>query len=282
MTDLETLSRHGDLYPEERHLQPVPDMLYTSSSGLLKSVRIDEEVLGRSGMVYTEAPQLARYLTDHSVEVADYAAAYSSIQAAFERQGQVWGFSGYATGGFAYAAEAHGMSEVYARLAARNRLPAMAIDGGVSAGVLGLSALIARNHHVRTMGVIPYAGLGSVGVRDDMLVWGHTYKQREEMVGSLPDVLVCVGGAEGTRRECQQAITCGSAVLLLASKDYGEHALPATYKAHEDLALAEGQGRLIVCGPDDDIAASVDRIYEAGQAGDRARRLPFVGRLLGQ
>jgi predicted Rossmann-fold nucleotide-binding protein len=253
------------------------------SVGKSVEIPVDEEVLPHLGRIYTDNTELQCILQRYATRVATLGLAQRLIEDYLTGKRLVWGFSGYATPGFDYSVESRGMTLLYNRLAEMDHQPALSIDGGVSAGVLGLNAIIAKEHRVATLGCIPFKGLTSISARDHMVVWGATYQEREVLVGTLPDVLVCVGGGDGTRRECQAALRQGSVVMLLALRDYGPASLPETHQNFSEMRSAAHDGRLIVCRSEQDIAASVEAAITAAthtSSISRPARLQTIRRLL--
>ncbi len=220
-------------------------------------VTVDDTVLACTGRLYAGSSALRGVLRQRGAHTATLIEAARFVEQRISA-GMIWGFSGYATAGYPYGVEAESLSELYGYLSKIGKKPSLVVDGGVSAGVLGLNGVIAEQHQVTTFGCIPLQGLSSTGLRDHMVIWGNTYDDREILVGTLPDILVCVGGGDGTRRECQTALNNGSVVLLLSPRSYGPNSLPETYQGFSEMTRALSEHRLFVCGPNDSVRSCVD------------------------
>lgn len=274
------LCTEGEQFLEPRETTQLKGLTFEHPRKGTTDIAIDQAVLLQQGMVYTGDPMLRQTLSELNIATEDLASAGAVIQERREH-GRVWGFSGYATGGFSYKTDAAGLTRLYDHLVAKNEKPALAVDGGVSAGSLGLSGIVAAMNQVPTMGMIPRQGLSSIGVRDHLVVWGDTYQDREVMVGTTPDVLVCIGGSEGTQRECQTALRWGTPVLLLALNDaYAPSALPNAYKTLPDMVSAVDSGTMIVCRSMDAIPSSVDALLDVAANNDRSATDDELAQLL--
>jgi hypothetical protein len=111
----------------------------------------------------------------------------------------------------------------------------------------------------------------------------HTYEGREQLVSATPDVLVCVGGGDGTLRECKGALGHGSVVILLAVCSYDP---PSFVESHRDitfLAEAEDKGQLFVCRrPQEIVSVARSAAITAGRTSraNRPERLKALRHLL--
>lgn len=142
---------------------------------------------------------------------------------------------------------------------------------------MGLNGLIAQRRGIQTMGFIGKEGLGKVGVRDHLVLWGEMNSHRQVLVGCTGDALVCAGGKKGTEEECLTALVNGSAVLLLALRDdYPEDSLPNNYHESEGMSVSVASGQMVVCQSIDDIPASVDRILDVNTGRTRTMRRDIV------
>jgi hypothetical protein len=208
--------------------------------------------------------------------------ATDRIESMFAKLGVIWGVSGFATPGPDCSAEAGGLAALYQFLADSNRLPMLVADGGASVGVLGLNGLIADMHNVLTLGFTPLQGIASMGPRNHTVIWGNSYRDREQLVGLLPDALVCAGGGDGAGRECETTIDNGGPVLLLALKKYDEGTLPVTFRSWPKLQQAESEGQLVVCESLDDLPRCIGLVYEMAKlaAAQRPGRLTAITHLL--
>lgn len=259
---ISNLRAHGEQFPAGTRI-----LSAIGNAGL----QADLGVLGETGQLYTNDTISHQSLTHAGLQVAPAAPAVATVAAAMDR-GLVWGFSGYATEGPSYQAEADGLQLLHETLKDIGEQPAMTIDGGCSAGVLGLNGLLAARHHIPTLGIIPRRGLDSVGVRDHMLIAGLSYRDREVFVGTIPDVLVCIGGAAGTEREYATALRAGSTVLLLMLRDYPPTSLAHTYSAVPETAQALADERLFVCNTPQAITDNAEQALDAARRTALPRR----------
>lgn len=266
----ESLCYQGKQFPEPHSLLELDEPTFTHPGHGEMRIAVDVPVLAKQGMTYVGNSALAASLELERIPVASTALASSLLARHLQdKDARVWGFSGFATGGFnhdtqepfGYREEGEGLRQLYGHLRERDQLPSLAIDGGVSEGFLGLSSIVARSAGVATLGFIPREGLGSVGVRDHMVVAGDTYQDREALV-STADILVCAGGFKGTVRECIGAVLGGAAVLMLDLKAYPASALPNTFQDYEELRKAHTDKRLIVCKSADEMAECVDEVLQ--------------------
>ncbi len=249
----------GEQFPNRPAACVLENTWYEHPRKGVRAVEVDLAVLATASRVYAEDVSLANGLSAQGLARPERLASAGHVVAERMQHGLVWGFSGYATAGYSYYDEARGMTYLYAQLESIGALPSLAVDGGMSAGVLGLNGILARRWDVASMGFAPRQGLSGIGNRDHMVVWGNTYQSREVIVGTVPDILVCVGGSDGTMRECLTALRLGGSVLLLALKaEYGEHSFPRMYSELPEAQQALREGRMRVCHFTDGIAASVD------------------------
>ncbi len=186
----------------------------------------------------------------------------------------IWGVSGFAEGGHDYTAEAHFLNVFYKYLVATDRKPCLSVDGGVSEGNLGLNAIAAAMHQIQTLGCIPLEGLASISARTFMIAWGNVYRDREILVGTIPDAILCMDGADATRRECQIALANEGVVFLMRLKDYGPKSLGATYQNDPEMMKAITEKRLFVCRSMSELRAALDANWE------KIRRTVLVSREL--
>jgi hypothetical protein len=280
----ESLCYQGQQFPEPHEVTQL-DGVTLSYQGENIPVEIDRQALALQGETYVGDPDLREALQAQGIKTSTWEEATNLLgqYLAPESDSLVWGFSGYATGGvdsatgspFSYEDEANGLLGLYDYLAAKDELPRLAIDGGVSEGFLALNSVIAQSAGVRTLGFIPKEGLASVGIRDDLVVAGETYRDREKAVGTA-DVLVCAGGKGGTARECIRAIKGGAAALILDLKDYPLNSLPHTFSMDKDLRQAYEDRRLVVCKTLDEIPERVDQILQV----DVKRNRPLRNRIV--
>lgn len=253
----------GEQFPNRLPPCVLKNMWYEHPRKGVRPVEVDLDMLAVASRVYTEDAALANALNAQGAPRTAELAAAGHVVAERMQHGLVWGFSGYATAGYAYHDEARSMTYLYAYLESLGALPSLVVDGGMSAGVLGLNDVLARRWGVASMGFAPRQGLGSIGNRDHLVVWGNTYESREVAVGTVPDVLVCVGGSEGTRRECETALKHGGSALLLIVKpidQYREDAFPKTYESSAEVQRALHEGRMRVCTSTDELTAGASAL----------------------
>lgn len=243
-----------------------------------QGIVVDDRVLPAIDHFYTNNKALSLALGKRHVYTVATTRAMQVLNYALAGDGVVWGLSGYASAfpGAKYHAEADGIEKFYEHFRAIGHKPALVVDGGVSAGVLGLNGIIAKQFQVPTLGFIPLQGLGSMGPRTHMVVYGATYQDREKAVAAASDILTCWGGKKGTERECEAAIDDGSIVILTRFREYEPDSLPSQYLRNPKLKEAFDRGQLIVCDSHDKIAECVAKALAAHHATkkwNRPRRL---------
>jgi hypothetical protein len=269
----ESLCARGEQFPKHaRRVSPRGDTTYQHPTRGTQPVAIDRLALSATGRVHADAALHEAFEKYGTTPVAPSEAVATLTRVS--DWNLVWGFSGFATAGYSYATEAHGMNALLEYLESTNRKPALITDGGVSDGVLGLSGVLAKRHCIPSMGFLPRQGLASSGPRDHLVVKMDTYRDRERLVGGAPDVLVCVGGGEGTRRECEAALAIGSTVLVLALKAYGPASLDATYHDVPIMHSAAREGRLLLCESVQDIPRAASRAIAAAARFSTPNRVP--------
>jgi predicted Rossmann-fold nucleotide-binding protein len=261
MTALDLLCAQGEQFPALTRRASGRDTMFRHPTGEREPVAIDRFALSGTGVVYADGDMRQRFTTYGKPPVVT-SRAVATIRSVFPTGRLVWGFSGFATAGYSYEAEAKGMSALLTALEASQQQPALIVDGGVSSGVVGLSGVLARRHRIPSIGFIPKQGLARFGPRDHLVVKTDTYAERERLVGTAPDVLVCVGGGDGARRECQAALENGSVVVVLALKSYGVASLDAIYV--NAMLPVLGERRLFLCESVDDVPRVADLAAAAG------------------
>ena len=260
MTSTESLCLQGELFPDRFSIE-LEGITYAHPEGE-RTVRIDESTL-RYGRAYTSDPLLFDSLIESSVGVGTHVELLNLIRSTYAKDAPVMGVSGYATVGFSYENEMEALENLYNHLLEAERLPGLVVDGGVSSGVLGINGLQSLMYDVPSLGVIPKQGLHRIGFRNHMAIYGDTYQDREAIIGTVPDTLLCVGGADGTRRECQTALKYGSAVILLAlGNTHDPKSFVATYDQYEDIENAIRDGTMKVSRSVEDFLADVDEALD--------------------
>ena len=277
----ESLCRNGQIDPQGE-LYRLSNLTYRHPNKGVRPILVDSTTLQQSKAVYARPP-FRNALRQFSISAKSYQAAAALIDGIFTQEERlVWGVSGFASTEYGYTEEGRGLSELYSYLGGEQQ-PSLIVDGGVAQGVLGLSGVLAAMRSMPTLGCIPLQGLAALGQREHTLIWGDTYRAREILVGSLPDILVCVGGGPGTIRECLHALNQGSVVLLLALKAYEPGTLPHIYFTNERMREAVMDGRLLVCDSVSTVAAKAQEVWEVGLRNarlSRTKRRPTIRRLL--
>lgn len=267
----------------------LPNLSYIHSDGSTRRVFIENEALGAVGCVHA-GEDVRAALSGKHIHAAPLEDAVDLIDRRFQEDNLIWGVSGFASGGFNYTIEAKALHTLYDYLVATERKPGLSVDGGTSEGSLGLNAVITEMHGIQTLGCVPLEGLSSVSRRPFVIAWGNAYKDREVLVSTIPDVLVCVGGSDsdkpgagGSRRECQKALKNGSVVLLLALKNYGPDSLPQTYLQYEEMRTGLEEDRLFICSSEHELRTTIDLVWAKAQEPSHFRRparLQKIKRLL--
>lgn len=285
----DSLCYQGQQFLESHHITQLECLTFEHPKKGTVPIEIDADVLAMQGMVYAADPTLRAALDEYGIDAHELESANSPLSGYLnlENEPLVWGFSGYATGGinsstgdfFSYHNEAAGLLKLYDYLSAKDELPSLVIDGGVSEGFLALNSIVAESANVPTLGFIPREGLTSVGIRKHLIIAGNTYRVRETFVATA-DILVCAGGAEGTERECTSAVGRGAAAMILDLADYPPRSLPNTFQANQVLRQAFDDGRLVVCKTYDKIPDSIDQVLRIGTRSGRSARKKVITKSL--
>ena len=215
-----------------------------------REIVVDDRILPEIGNLYTNNQALSKALNQRGARTIGSTRAIQVLSRALsDKDGVVWGFSGYASAfpGVNYYAEADGIEKFYEHFNKIGHKPNLVVDGGVSAGVLGINGIVARQFKVPTLGFIPLEGLGSMGPRDHMVITGATYQDREKTVAAAAEILVCWGGKEGTTNECVVAVEDGSFVILPIFRTYEADSLPEQFLRIPELKRAFDREQLIIC-----------------------------------
>lgn len=218
---------------------------------LLRDVEIDTEVMHQISTMYARAPMDGR-LRDLGASAASLREAYAVISHALHT-GTVWGVSGFATGAtpeqpLDYIKENNILSAFYTYISNSAMRPSLIVDGGCSEGILGLNGYFAEDRGLPNLGYIPFEGLTSMSARQHMVVWGDTYRDRELLVGTTSQILLCMGGADGTIRECLRALLYNSPVILVEAKHYDDpRAFTNVYASIPQVQQAMQEKRFFFC-----------------------------------
>jgi hypothetical protein len=286
----DALCQEGQPFPDERPLVPHSDLTFRHPKKGEQPIMIDRQMVAAQGTLYAADRAVQSALADQGIKVKGKNAAIDLLDRHLDRRVPklVWGFSGYATGGidpltglpYTYYDEAEALRELYGYLTDQDKLPSLAIDGGVRTGFLGLSSLVAECAGVPTLGFLPKEGLGEdVGNRDHMVIAGDTYQDREQLVATA-DVLVCAGGWDATMRECKKAVENGAAVLVLDCPKYRETSVPKRVHTEPELQDAIASKQLVVCDTLGDISSCVDKLLEVDVMSSRHRRAQAIARFM--
>lgn len=168
--------------------------------------------------------------------------------------GFVWGVSGYATKGYECHLEAAILQRLFKTFQDPDFTPSMVSGGGGHESVLGLSAVLAERHGIKTIGITPLQGMAHMAPRSHTIVYGHTYADREPIVAAVPDILLAVGGGgvdasgkpRGTLREVLLAEELGSIIVLMGQQSKDPNSLAQRWHRSSKLQAAHRQGRLYV------------------------------------
>jgi len=240
-----------------------------------QNVALDPRVLG--GYVYTNHEPLRSSINDLGITYAWLLEDFvDGLREAHTAPRLFWGFSGFASKGKGCGCEleADAMETIYGYFVRSSNRPRLVCDGGSGAGVLALNGVLAAKYDIESVGFTPFQGVASMGVRDQMVIARPTYKSREVLVGTLPDILVCVGGGGGTRREAVHAVEAGNIVLLvmLRGKDNPD-ILAGSWHLDPKLMEANEAGTLLVCEYLEDLPRALEKARKlATQTGWRKQR----------
>lgn len=270
---LRRLGETGNSIPDEARSLCELSGAHAGRGAERSPVSVDAVTLARSNTVYAEQA-LLRPLEGADIKARRLADALGVLSEAFNDTNRlVWGVSGYAEADHNYTSEVAALKSLYTTLQAFDDSPSLVIDGGGSVGVLGASALCAAQRNIPTLGYTPLKGLASVGMRTHTVVRMDTFRQREILVGTTPDVLVCVGGGEGTLRELERTALGGSAALILVPQRYpGKDALWKTYKQSAKLRSACSAGRIVYCDDMRELRGAVSAVRQAARQHSVTRR----------
>lgn len=148
-----------------RRIVRLAGMTYTHTMRGVQPVVADINLLSCARQLYVEGA-MREPLEAHQLDTVATSEVAPMIEEYYSR-GLVWGFAGFATAGFPYAAEARAMRGLLDGLKSMRLLPSLISDGGVSDGALGLSGVLAARSHLPSLGFIPrqvWRRLGSVPI----------------------------------------------------------------------------------------------------------------------
>lgn len=260
--------------------RPLGDLTYTHPKKGERPVKADNGILRATGKFYTSNRALRCAIRKEGGRVVTFSrlSLLTRVGCAFANPRPIWGISGFATPGFNCEPEAAAMSIVFQHFASTDaRMPQLIVDGAAGAGVLGISGVLAQQYDIPTLSVSPLQGLSTMAPRGRVAIFGHTYKDREIIIGMLADILLCVGGGEGAKREALTTLACGGVVLLVAIKNDGPHTLAGSWQQAPELVAAERAGRLVVCSTIDELPQCLERVIAAAASRYTSRRRRFRG-----
>lgn len=251
--------------------QPLEGVIFQHPKDGERQAAADRRVLAQIGRFYAADTTLRQAIETAGCQAGSLQSAAELVAAMYSRSRMIWSISGFASVGFPCDALADRLEQLYLYLAAEHRRPVIC-DGGVGAGALGISGVLARQHKITSIGVIPMEGLESMAPRTYMFAYGDTYRQRQDIVGLLGDILVLAGGGLGATEEALVALEHGSGVLLL--DDLDESLIP--WRSEPKMVEAIANNQMIVCGSLDQIEPCAERLrVRAAQSARylRSRRL---------
>jgi hypothetical protein len=103
--------------------------------------------------------------------------------------------------------------------------------------------------------------------RNHMIVGGQTYQDREELVGSAPDLLLSFGGGGGTLNECLASLGAGGSVFSVQPHSSWREAMDGPWIA---------EGRLVFCDSDDEIPEALALAVGSVNYASRPARLSII------
>lgn len=223
-------------------------------TGDLRQVAFDSRVLQKTAALYASDSRLREHLTPHHWGVRPATELGGLLQVAHCSSNLFWGFSGYTSVGRRYDPWVDAMQRIYQHFSsARHFRPRLVSDGGTAAGIPALNSILAEQHDIECIGLTPLQGVDDMGTHDIMLIHGTAYKDLDEIVGTLPDVLVCLGGGAGTQRECLQAINVGNTVVLVMPVTDGPKTFSGQWRTMPEIAEGIANGQVLICTDLDDI-----------------------------
>lgn len=259
--------------PSERRLSPLPGLTFEHPERGTLPLAVPEDAVRRSHIVYADDAVLTEALLDMGLTTLPTDACFIRLRELM-RHGTIVGISGYATAGYSYSVQAQLMQAMFERLR-RQKVPViLGVDGGGDSGILGLSGVLGEMTGLEMLGVVPRQGLPTMAPRSRILIAGDTYRDREFVIGTIPDVLICLGGGEGTYRELKAAHAAGTSVVVV---EPGGHLSPLQRFLQRDPDKCDPVLRAAITRPatqwtlDSQIDKAVDRSYMTSLARRQAR-----------
>lgn len=249
-------------------LQPLSGVMFSHPRHGYIEAKADPRVLAACEHLYTDNPNLAAAVSGHCGYVCTQEDALAVLHDHYSMSQLVVGVSGFASRGYSCMTISSAISTAYDLLMAiPEYTPSLVCDGATGAGVLGLNGVLAQQHYVPSMGFAALQGLSSMAPRDHMIVGGQTYQDREALVGSTPDLLMCFGGGDGSLRECLAALGAGGSVLSVQPHSSWGEAMAGEWVE---------EGRLVFCGSDADIPEALRLAISSVNYASRANRLSII------
>lgn len=247
-----------------------------------REFHVDAYALQGVMRLYTRNSSLGRTIAyrNRRVQVAQLNAVVTRVED-FQSRGLIWGFSGYAEAGHDYTVEGQATRALFNYLRSHGKLPSLVVTGGVSDGIPGLGSALAASFQTPSMGFIPLKGLDSFAPCTYLVAHKPSYREREILVGVTGDILVCEAGAEGTIRECEEALKHGAVVLMLAPrKSYDSKSLPSIYANNP--VIQKYRDSFIICRSMEDIPLAVERAIQRARGTSIRSRSTRVNVLRGE
>lgn len=173
----------------------------------------------RKGIYFPEFPSLNRLKPA-------VPSTYNEVVEDARSRGLVIGFSGYASGGekYDYEKELEAVETIFTTLQTEGHQISLAIHGGTREGIPAIANLVALEHKIGSMGILPFRGLDwlcSPGM-DYLVVIGADWGDESKTLGEAPDLLFLFGGGKNSLKDCEAAIASGKKLIAVRLKDYPE------------------------------------------------------------
>lgn len=248
--------------------QPLSGVMFSHPRHGVIEAKADPRVLAACERMYTNNERLMVALSGRCGLVCMQEDALAMLSGHFSLPQLVVGVSGFASRGYSCVAVASALSVAYGCLwTIPEYTPSLVCDGATGAGALGLSGVLAQSYGLPTLGFAALQGMSSMAPRTHMVVGGQTYQDREELVGSAPDLLLGFGGGKGTLNECLASLRAGGSVLSVQPHDSWRKAMDGPWVA---------EGRLVFCDSDDQIPEALALAVGSVNFASRADRLRVI------
>lgn len=289
---LQPLPSNGEVYaalcrsgtaitPAMRLLAKPEGLRCTHATGSARQVVIDLHQLQKSRHRFAEA-EIRQVITEFGVKSLEQAAE----QLRSRLNGPVaWSLTGDTTTMRSYGLEARFLRAALSSLPSAKR-PRLVADNGSSFGVPALNGFhFGDKFQYTTVGFVARENLATIGRRSLMVVRRHATRGAAQVLGTLGDLTVCIGGGDESRYVCQSALSRGSVVVLFAPRQYSPPSFVESYASDSQLADAERRGRLFVCTNLSDIPRTINIAINAAtrlSVPKRAERLEVMKRYLAE